>query len=249
MSPRLPLYSPLRLAGILLLAGVSVSNVKARTPADNHYFIAAAIGAHNRDGYLDFGNDRVEYVPRNRLWSIGLSAGKNFGLPLGIRLALPMQFDYGKVVEDTVSDLTLVDGTSPPLALYSLMYHLGLEPILQFPFRCAPRIWMYGALGGGVHYVTITEELRLINDAQNRRVEGDFRLEEGSKVSFSAAAGGGIEITMAPHASLFLNYTFRFWQPVHRKTHRDLFPLDAQPYRERFLSNMLSLGILFSREH
>ncbi len=229
----------------MLVAGGAVY---PRTPADNHYFIAAVTGVHNRYGFIDFGNDRTEYVRRNILWSLGVSGGRNFALKYGLRLALPMQFEYGKAIEDTVADLTLVDGTNPPLELHSLMYHLGVEPIFQLPFRLASALWMYAALGGGVHYTTLKEELRIIDDPRRRRVEGDSRLEEGGVAGFSIAAGSGIEIALSPTSGVFVNYIFRFWQPVNRMTHRDLFPLYARPYKERFFSNTVSLGILFAKD-
>ena len=241
-------FNLLRLAFPFLIAA-TVFPVNSRTPADNHLFIAAVVGGHSRDGYIDFGNNRIEHVSRQVMWSIGLSAGKNFGLPRGIRLSLPLQFDYGSAVDDTF-DIPLDDGTTPPTALHSIMYHFGLEPLFQFPFRLAPKAWANGALGGGIHYISFIEEERIINDPARRRIVGDMWPEKSSGVSFSAATGGGIEFTLAPQISLYIQYLFRFWRPINRKTHRDLYPLD-QPsvqYAERFFTHLVSAGIMFSRE-
>ncbi|MBN1307539.1 MAG: hypothetical protein JXA18_06460 [Chitinispirillaceae bacterium] len=229
-----------------LLAAL-VSTVNSRTPVDNHYFAAGTVGWHLRDGFIDFDHHRIEHVKRRVLRSQGVSLGRNFGLPFGLRLGVPLRFDYGKVTEDTVDDITLTDGTNPPLALNSLMYHAGIEPLLHVPFRMAPnRAWAYGAIGGGIHYVTLVEEVRIIED--RRRVEGIPWLEESKRVSFGAAAGAGLEITVNPWMSFFSQYAFRFWKPVKRTTQRDLFPLDAKPYAERFYTHDITVGILFSQE-
>ena len=87
--------TPLR-AMVVLLAAV-VSTVNSRTPVDNHYFAAGTVGWHLRDGYIDFGHGRIEHVDRRTVRSQGLSLGKNFGLPFGLRLGVPLRFEYGKV--------------------------------------------------------------------------------------------------------------------------------------------------------
>ncbi|MBN1575265.1 MAG: hypothetical protein JW913_01840 [Chitinispirillaceae bacterium] len=233
-------------AGVLLFAA-GVLNVNSRTPSDNNFFIGTTASWHARDGAIDFGDNRIEHVKRNVLPMGGKVFGKNFGLPFGVRLELPIQLEAGKVTEETIDDVTLIDGTNPLLALNSKMLHIGFEPSLQFPFRVVPRLWAYGAIGGGIHYVSLIEEERIIDD--RRIVEGDPWLEEGRRASFSAAAGAGLEITATRSLSFFLHYSFRFWQPVERMTRRDLFPIDAKSYAERFFTHSVSWGILFFVGH
>lgn len=219
--------------------------LRARSLTDNHYFTYGLLSWHSRDGRIDFGDGRVQHFGRQWLRTQGMSIGKNFRLPFGFRVALPVLFEFGSVTEGTVEGILLDDGSSPRIHYNSLMYHVGSQPLVQFPLRLADDVWGFGAVGGGIHYVVLSEEERIAGD-RNTRI-GDPYLERSSTVSASAAIGGGMEFEITKYVVFSVQYLFRFWKPVKRDTARDLFPLEKLPYSERFYTHGISAGILIAR--
>jgi len=176
--------------------------------------------------------------------SIGVVAGRYIGLPLGMRLALPFMLEYGAADEET-TDVDIINYAEPQsVVLTSVMYHVGVQPMIQFPFRCRNNFFAYGAAGAGVHYVKLVEEERFADD-RSIRVEDDF-LEESRHVSLSAAAAVGLEYHISPYFGIAVQYMFRYWRPVRNFIARDLYILEKQRYIERFCSHGVSLIVLLS---
>jgi hypothetical protein len=228
---------------LVLLAGFT-TGVCARTLTDNHFFLYGQLNWHSRDGVINFGNGRLQHFERNLLRTQGIAVGRNFRLPFGLRVALPLFFEFGSVREGTVEGVTLEDGTSPVLRYNSVMYCGGCQPLIQFPLRLSDAAWAFAAIGGGINYVALFEEER-IGDDRNTRVI-DTYMEKSKRISASAATGAGMEFKITPRLLFAVNYLFRFWKPVKRKTSRDLFPLEKLPYAERFFSHGISAGFLVS---
>lgn len=235
-----------RVASLVAMVVCSGLSLSARSLTDNYYFARGMMSWHSRDGRIDFGNGRVQHVERQLLRTQGVSIGKNFRLPLGFRVAIPVLFEFGSVREGTVQGILLEDGTSPPIHYNSLMYHFGSQPLVQFPLRLAAGVWGFAAVGGGIHYVILSEEERIADDL-NTRIEGDRYLENSRNLSASAALGAGMEFEITKNLVLSLHYLFKFWKAVKRDTARDLFPLEKLPYSERFYTHGISAGFLFVR--
>jgi hypothetical protein len=243
-NPQITLY--LQRIVFVVVAGV-LPGICARSSADNHYFAAGVVSWHLRDGSFDFGNSRIEKVELKTLRTQGFVAGKNFALPLQLRLGLPLRLEYGKATADTVM-LRLEGETTPqPLSLNSVFFQVGCEPILQLPYQFSPRGRGCLGIGGGIHYASMSEE-EITMDGTRRNVTGDPYLEKGSRATFSVTAGHGFEMAVNPALSLSLAYNFRYWIPVKRKVYRDLFPIAGVPYSERFFTHSISAGLLFARE-
>ena len=225
---------------------IVVCTLAARNPGDNHYFAAGTVSWHQRFGYMDFGNDRVEYEEQNLLRTQGIVFGKNIPLPLKLRLSLPLQLEYGLVEDDYFEEVSLTNGEVSDLVLYSKMYHVGIIPLCQIPLRMAPVAWPVFSIGGGLHYVAFIEELRPADNKLKYNVTDDY-LEESRKVIFSVTGGGGFEFRAGPHVVFSLQYFFRYWKPVQREMARDLFPYEKIPYAERFFTHNVTLAIMAPR--
>jgi hypothetical protein len=236
-----PVFTLIVTAGILLAARCA----EARAPGDDHFFTGVSVSWHKRLGQIDFGEGRIEYSEPARLQTVGLTIGKNFPLPFNLRLALPLILETGSVRDDSFEEVPLNNGSVHDLILYSKMYHAGLQPILRIPFRLNSGVWPCLSAGAGVHYVAFVEQL-LPADGTDLLVEDPY-LEESRNIVASGAAGAGINIVINNRFIVFLQYLFRYWRPVKRKTARDLFPLDAQSYSERFLSHMVSIAVMVPR--
>ena len=222
---------------------------EARSLTDDDYFAFGLISWHSRDGMIDFGGGRVQHFERKLLRTQGIAIGKNFSLPFGLRVGVPLLLEFGSAQEGIVEGLLLTDGSMPKLIYKSVMYHLGCQPLIEFPFRLSDGVWGYGAIGGGCHYVALLEEER--DASLNRKLtpEGDPYLEDSRRLSASAAAGAGMEFTAGKRLVFSFQYLFRFWKPVARKTARDLFPYEKLPYAERFFSHSITAGFLLSQGH
>lgn len=237
-------FVPFFLAACFVSVLVVSSPVYPGTVGSGRFFGGLTAGWHSREGYMDFGDDRLQYVERSLMPSIGVMAGRYFGLPLGMRLALPFMFEYGAADEETI-DVDIINYAEPQsVVLTSVMYHVGVQPLLQVPFRCRGNVFAYGAAGAGVHYVALVEEERFADD-RSIRVEDDF-LEESRRVSLSAAAAVGLEYHIRPYFGIAVQYMFRFWKPVHNFIGRDLYILEKQRYVERFCSHGVSVLVLLS---
>ena len=236
-------YPVSRLTNVLILAAAVFFPVNSYTLHTARYFAAGVLSWHLREGNTDFGNDRSERVALKTLRSQGLSIGGKFGLPFGTRLIVPFDFEAGKAREREF--VIEVEGIPTRVYLNSVLYSTGAQPMVQFPFRLSPGIRADVAIGGGLHYVVLVEEERLVEDRW-KWVLDDW-LEKSKGIHFSIAGGGGFEVPVNSTMSVFLRYTFRYWQPVRRMTGRDLFPLEKKPYVERFLSHSISAGITIVR--
>jgi hypothetical protein len=232
--------------------------IHARTPADSRYFGGGGISFHERSGYIDFGEGRTEHIAANPLRTFGLVYGKNFRLPAGLRLQVPLQFEYGTVNERTIEDLEVIVeqkyNVITDVDLYSVFYLAGCRPTVQAPVRLTENTWANCNVGVGVHYVLFTEECRKDNvpyegkkqDVRMGTEDFDY-LESDRHVCFSASAGAGLEILLGQKHLISLQYAFLFWEPVNRKTSRDLFVLYPKSMYERFLTHSFSIVYFISR--
>ena len=233
---------------VLLVAVLCmVPPVQSRSLTDDYYFAYGVVNWHSRDGIIDFGDGRLQHFERKLLRTQGIGLGKNFALPFGLRVAVPLYGEYGSVREGTVEGVVLEDGSTPQLLYSSIMYHIGCQPMIQFPLRLSDGVWGFAAIGGGVHYVNLKEEERIDTDRKTRVI--DDYLEKSGRFSASAAAGAGMEFVVSKQFVFSVQYLFRFWKPVQRKTSRDLFPLESMPYSELFFTHGISVGFLFARGH
>ena len=231
---------------MLLSALCLVPVVQARSLTDNHFFASGVVSWHSRDGMIDFGDGRVQHFERRLLRTQGITVGKNFVLPFGLRVAVPLFLEFGAVQEGTVEGLLLSDGSMPPSMIYkSVMYHVGCQPLVEFPFRLSDGAWGFGAIGGGCHYVALFEEEKDPDRNLKLTSEGDPYLEDSRRLSASAAAGAGMEFLVGKRLVFSIRYLFRFWKPVQRETVRDLFPL-TMPYSEWFFTHGISAWFLFA---
>lgn len=228
----------------LIVLSCLVFTGNAHSITDDHFFAFGMVNWHSRDGMIDFGGDRVQHFKRKLLRTQGIAVGKNFSLPLSLRIAIPLLLEFGSVQEGTVEGVVLEDGSTPLLLYTSVIYHAGLQPMIQFPLRLSDGVWSYAAIGGGLHYVTLLEEEHIDSDRNTRVI--DNYLERGSRISTSAAVSAGMEFEVSSRLVFSFNYLFRFWKPVARKAARDLFPYEKLPYAERFFTHGVSAGFLLS---
>ncbi len=216
--------------------------VLSRSAGDDFVFTGGTVAWHNRYGYTDFGEDRIEYTQNPLLRTQGLLLGKNFPLPFDCRVMMPFWFEYGVVKDGFFENVPLTNGTTPNLLLKSKMYHVALQPLVQMPLHAESKARPVASAGFGIHYTAFIEEFRP-DDGQNIIVPDSY-LEESKTLSFSIAGGGGMEVLFDSRFILSFNYMFRYWKPVRRRTSRDLFPLESIPYAERFLTHSVFIAIL-----
>jgi len=224
---------------------LAVVSAAGRTPGDNSYFSSLSFVRHLRTGMIDFGSGRTESVSPAPMMSVGMSIGRNYRLTENLRLSLPFCLAYGFANEAKIEHLYLDDGSDPPANLNTVLLDIGIQPKLQAPLRLSEKAWALGIAGAGVHYCMSHEE-EWTQDSRHLLVDDPY-LEKGSVVTWSVAAGAGLEWALARGRGVFIEYLFRFWYPVNRKTARDLFPLDKMPYRERFLTHSFSFGYMIPR--
>ena len=223
-----------------------VCSLLARTPGSNHYSAGLVLGLHARYGYTDFGEGRREYQEKNNLNTIGITVGRSFALPLRLRLMLPLLLETGTVREDFFENVPLNNGTSPDLVLSSRMYHGGVMPEVQFPFRLHRGVWAWVGTGFGGHYTAFIEQLKP-DDGQDLIIEDDY-LERSTTFTGSGVISAGFDFTIPSQMILSVRYLCRFWRPVQRKTRRDLYPLEAISYSERFFSHSLTFMVMIPRK-
>lgn len=240
-----------RLIIYLLFTSIATS---ARPPSGNHYLAGGGLGWHQRDGFIVFDSRHTEHYEKKTVRSFDVVYGRNIVLPRGLRLTLPLRLAYGSAREGTVDNVRIVVGTNPvqvfdavTLQLYSVVYHAGFEPMLQYPVRLTQDTWFYTAAGGGFHYLGLFEEGRNSELKVTMTDENFTYLERSSGASFSAAAGAGFERVLTPRFSYALQYTFCIWRPVHRMTARDLFPIKKFAYAEQFYSHAVTVMVLVAK--
>jgi hypothetical protein len=204
--------------------------------ADNMFFAGLTFSHHGRQAAYTLSDKSVQYLNREPLKTLGISAGKRISLPLHLRLHLPLFIDYGVVNDDTLdinSDLSYV--------LKSSFFHVGLAPQLQFPFKVSPDAAFYLSVGGGVHGMKNDELEHKLEDPDVRVT--DPYLQHNFTWSPSFDAGAGFEIIIRKQYAIAFQYSFRYWKPVHYDAVRDLFPSQGMDYKEEFITH--SLQILF----
>lgn len=166
-------------------------------------------------------------------------------MPLKMRLTLPLIFEYGKVREDLFKQVPLEIGDTSDLAHNSRMYHIGVIPHLQFPFRGLSKVvWPILSLGGGVHYVLFSEELRPVDTHLRLTIIDEYLDEDSKNIVFSVSGGGGLEFKPGKNVLFSLSYFFRYWEPVRRGSDRGYYPYRKIPYTERFFTHSIVFSVM-----
>lgn len=209
------------------------------------FFAGPTFSWHERDGFVTISRDHIQHIAKKRLPTSGLTFGKRFSLPLALRLQIPCTFEYGTVTENIVDRIALESGTVQEVILNSLLYNGSLQIMLQRAKQLSSDVSVFIALGAGLHLVKLLEEER-IKGKPNIRILDPY-LEYGLKATGSSAIGCGTEIIFSSRYALLFEYQLKFWKPVERTTSRDLFPLTAQPYAERFFSHTFFISLLITR--
>lgn len=213
--------------------------------ADSIYFGGLEISNNLRRGYFKLSEGHEQKQQLNNMTMYGFSIGKRFRLNDYMRVQVPLTFDYGKADEDTVQSLLLNDGTSTSAIRQSEIFHLAINPDLQFPLNVAPESRIIISAGTGVHFIRYLEQEIMAGQSQVKI--SDPYLENGFKVTVSGSAGVGFETLMSRQFGISVMYTFRYWEPVSYKTQRDLFPTSPVDYSQVFFTHQISISILLNR--
>ena len=218
---------------------------RKRNVADKMFFTGATMSYNVRNRIVSLSNSEFYTQSRNDARIYGLTLGKRLPFLLHTRLHLPLHIEYGSVVEDTLEDIPLEDGSRERLLLSTTLLHTGFIPELQIPIRFTQDAALYLGAGGGIHFVKFTEN-EYIDGREDIRVIDSY-LEEGSGLSFSAGVGVGFEVIIRDHFGISLNYSFHYWNPIRSKTSRDLFPYQALSYKENYHTHLIQLLLLIKR--
>lgn len=208
---------------------------------DNMRYFSVNFTNHNRTAIYELGNAYEQKEGRNSLITAGASIGKRLPISRNFRLGMPISFNYGTVKDDTLSSIRLANGTVPDeVILKSDFYEFGISPELQYKMPFVNRSLFYVLAGGGMHYVKMQEKewygnIQII----------DSYLEKYSGLRWSICCGAGMDLGINRHLAFGAQYQFRYWHPVKGNTNRDLFPLGNVIYKEKFLSQTISVLFLF----
>jgi hypothetical protein len=228
---------------VQLLFCLAVIAVSASSRNYNYkYFLDVNGSLHNRFATYDFGNAE-QHENRAQLPTIGVYGGRMFFLPMNLRIALPLHYEIGSVVDKTINDVPLNDGRSVSTEKGSFFNSFGLSPELQFKFVRMSKVDLFCGAGFGLHY-TILKENEWYN---NTRILDSPYLETYNTFCVSFGASAGIELNLNKFIGLRLVYKFRYWNPVNDNVESDIFPYDKVTYKERFISHQLGIGIMIGR--
>src|SRR5271157_5398166 len=211
---------------------------------NNAYFLGPTAIYNIRDGFYDFDEIQKSVpVPRNSLLMYGATGGKRFGLTKFMRLQIGLCFDMGNVVDDTLSTTLVGKSTLSPIGVKHTIYHAGLAPELQFCVPMSSRTMPFVKIGGGLNYVTGTEQMFVLNS--DTLVTGmDSETIFNGHWNFDVMAGFGIDLSVATSIKICLSYSFTYWQPVQGSIEND-FPLNGLQYHEIFYSHGVQATMLF----
>ena len=223
----------------------AVTGILGAGVLDNLPFFGFSVDYHQRRGYLDFGNDRIEEVRRNDFPAVGILLGKRWRLAPWVRLQASASVKYGSVVDDTLPAILLSDNTSQETLLRTSFLYGNCLADVQFPFRAAPDGQWFLHAGGGGHVAKAWETEVLAGNTAQR--VADAYLEEHTIFSASVHGGLGFEIAISPRFGFAIEYTLRYWYPIYYGMQRDLFPTASVGYRERFLSHEFDVLFLVKR--
>lgn len=216
----------------LLIAGLGCY----ASQKDNMRFFAVNITNHDRTAIYDLGNAHEQKEGRNSLISAGVTIGKRIAISRIFRLELPLCYNYG-IVKDPLRNIRLNYGTIPDeVILKSVFYEFGISPELQFKMPFVSRHVLYALAGGGMHYV----------EMEQKEWYGNIPyIEKYSGLRWSICCGAGMDLGINRYIALGVQYQFRYWHPVKGSTVKDLFPLGNVVYKEQFLSQTISVLLLF----
>jgi hypothetical protein len=227
---------------LCFLVGVTFQSVLS-SPMDKMVFGGIAYNLNNRTSIIDAGNGREIKKQERPLQGLELSIGKRIPLLSLFRLQIPLIFEYGYSTDSIFSDsILLTNGLSKSIALNKSFYQVALSPELQFAIPITEKMGIFLLTGAGIHFVMLIEDEQTMED-NAIRINDDY-MEKFSGIRFSYCAGAGIDFLLTRRMGLSVDYHFRYWHPVKGDIQRDLFPFEALPYKEKFLTNSLGLKIL-----
>lgn len=215
-----------------------------RASLDNAYFFGPAIIYNIREGYYDFTEiQKSRQVSRASMLMYGATGEKRFGLAKSMRLQIGLNFDMGNIADDTLSMMLVGKSTLSPIAVKHTFYHAGLEPELQFCALLTGRIMPFVRLGGGLNFVSGSEQMFVLNS--DTLVTGmDPHIVYKNHWNFDVMAGFGLDLLVSRSLTICISYSFRYWQPM-KGSIQDDFPLTALPYHEIFYSHGIQAAMLF----
>ncbi|MCX7727260.1 MAG: hypothetical protein N2053_10485, partial [Chitinispirillaceae bacterium] len=162
------------------------SIIYSESPCDNFFFTSGIGAFHKRIAYIDFGNSKKEAVEHSPIYTLGISIGKNYRMPAGLRLKLPLLIEYGYVKEEEIYLWLEGETEKQAVGLRSVLYNIGILPAIEYPFRLSTATWGFVSIGSGILYSNLKEEEYKISDPQITIV-GDDYLEESRGIVFSAS--------------------------------------------------------------
>jgi len=210
---------------------------------DYRYFLDVNGSVHDRFATYDFGNNVEQNENRALMPTIGVLGGRMFFLPMNFRISLPLHYEIGSAVEKTIKDVALNDGTNVNTEKSSFLNSFGLSPELQFEFFRKPKVDLFCGAGVGLHY-SILKENEWHN---NTKILDEPYLETFNTFCVSFCGSAGLEFNVNKFIGLRFVYKFRYWNPVNGTIKSDIFPYKGVPYKERFISSELGVGIMVGR--
>jgi hypothetical protein len=224
----------------------------AETPAqgfDKLSLIGVTLNYNQRTGTYDFRGNHLEEIGKPDLLTSGFVLGKRWRLLPSLRLQLSANINYGSVVDDslparyfTSGDVSVFTGT----IIHTTFLYGGADADFQVPVAGSPGSLLFLHAGGGGHVVSMDESERTL-DSPPAIVQGDNYTVSQLSLSTSLRGGLGFEIILSPRYGFCLDYSLRYWYPVHFEMSRDLFPYNPVHYHERFFSHELNVSLLVKR--
>lgn len=225
----------------LLWCGLEAGTACGGGMLDSLPFIDIRSVYHERRGRFDLGGGHSEEVDKKDLITFGAGLGKRWRLSPGLRVQFTADINYGSVVDDT---LYPGNGTTPTVLTTVLIYGSVLADVQCFLHpRSNDGLFLHA--GTGLHVANVHENETYIDDPNQPLM--DPYLVHRTRLSASVHGGLGGEMAVSQTLGFALVYSLRWWFPVRYAATRDLFPMAAIPYRERFYSHELDLQILVKR--
>ena len=233
----------------LLTSLVCTTNDTSAQSLDKVSLIGGTLDYNVRKGTVYLDDDHTEDIGKPSLVTGGFVLGKRWQLLQGLRLQISADIKYGTVVDDTLPASyfnSLNVSMYTPTIIYTTFLYGGCVADFQVPFAITSSGGWYVHAGGGGHIVDMNESERTL-DNPPEIVEYDNYPVSQLALSASVQGGLGFEIALSPRYGFALEYSLRYWYPVHYEMSRDLFPVDPMHYHEQFFSHELAVMLLVKR--
>ena len=228
------------------LTGTMPCNASPATEEPRH-FAGGDLLFSKRVGTYAFDDTKKEQdLAKKDLFLYGVSLGKRYHTPFSwLRVQAEGSFHFGSSIEDTLVDINM-----NPVQYFVSKYrfrHIGLA--IDLHLLLAPhhhsRAVPYIALGGGIHYMSLSEQTVLPDDHSQEISLANYPGKYVKTWAPGGNLGAGVDVRLTKTTGISAAYAFTLWQPVKYLDGGDMpMPVNAIEYKETFYTNRFQVRVL-----